>query len=72
MLYIFEHTTIFDCHAPCSKERGEMRIELGNDIFRLLGFLDSGNLVILTNGFVKKTQRTPDKRDAGRRGKKKG
>ena len=37
----------------------EVRIELGNDIFRLLGFFDRGNLVILTNGFVKKTQRTP-------------
>lgn len=37
----------------------EVRIELGNDIFRLLGFFDRGNLVILTNGFVKKTQKTP-------------
>ena len=37
----------------------EVRIELGNDIFRLLGFFDSGNLVVLTNGFVKKTQKTP-------------
>jgi len=24
-----------------------------------LGFLDKGNLVILTNGFIKKTQKTP-------------
>lgn len=27
--------------------------------FRLLGFFDDGNLVVLTNGFVKKTQKTP-------------
>jgi phage-related protein len=37
----------------------EIRVCLGNDIFRLLGFLDNNNLVILTNGFVKKTQATP-------------
>lgn len=37
----------------------EVRIEYGNDIFRLLGFFDKGNLVILTNGFVKKSQKTP-------------
>ena len=37
----------------------EVRIEFGSDIFRLLGFFDKGNLVILTNGFVKKTQKTP-------------
>lgn len=39
----------------------EVRVEFGNDIFRLLGFFDSGNLVILTNGFAKKTQKTPAK-----------
>jgi phage-related protein len=37
----------------------EVRVELGSDIFRLLGFFDSGSLVVLTNGFVKKTQKTP-------------
>jgi len=37
----------------------EVRIELGNDIFRLLGFFDKGNLVVLTNGFTKKSQKTP-------------
>ncbi len=36
-----------------------MRIQLGNDIFRLLGFLDQGQLVVLTNGFAKKSQKTP-------------
>jgi phage-related protein len=37
----------------------EVRIQFGNDIFRLLGFFDGGNLLILTNGFAKKTQKTP-------------
>lgn len=37
----------------------EVRIQLGNDIFRLLGFFDTDDLVILTNGFTKKTQKTP-------------
>jgi phage-related protein len=37
----------------------EVRIQFGNDIFRLLGFFDSGTLLILTNGFAKKTQKTP-------------
>jgi len=37
----------------------EIRIQFGNDIFRLLGFFDGGALLILTNGFAKKTQKTP-------------
>jgi phage-related protein len=37
----------------------EVRVQFGNDIFRLLGFFESGTLLILTNGFAKKTQKTP-------------
>ena len=37
----------------------EVRIQFGNDIFRLLGFFDGGTLLILTNGFAKKTQKSP-------------
>ena len=37
----------------------EVRIQFGNDIFRLLGFFENGSLLILTNGFAKKTQKTP-------------
>ncbi len=37
----------------------EVRAAHGNNAFRLLGFFDNGNLVILTNGFAKKTQKTP-------------
>ncbi len=38
----------------------EVRAKHGNNAFRLLGFMDKGNLVILTNGFSKKSQKTPD------------
>lgn len=37
----------------------EIRIEFGGDIFRILCFFDDGKLIILLNGFAKKTQRTP-------------
>ncbi len=37
----------------------EVRIDSGNDTFRLLGFLQKGNFVILTNAFAKKTEKTP-------------
>lgn len=35
------------------------RIKLGSNIFRVLCFFDNGNLVVLLNGFQKKTQKTP-------------
>ncbi len=37
----------------------EVRVQLGNNAFRLFGFLDKGRFVILTNGFSKKSQKTP-------------
>lgn len=37
----------------------EVRIELSGNIYRLLGFFHNENIVILTNGFQKKTQKTP-------------
>ena len=39
----------------------EARIKLGSNIYRVLCFFDDGNLVILLNGFQKKTQKTPKK-----------
>lgn len=39
----------------------ELRIQQGNDIFRIFCFFDEGRLVILVNGFQKKTQKTPRK-----------
>ncbi|MCA9422594.1 MAG: type II toxin-antitoxin system RelE/ParE family toxin [Nitrospira sp.] len=37
----------------------EVRVQLAGNIFRLLGFFDGATLIILTNGFAKKTQKTP-------------
>lgn len=39
----------------------ELRIQSGNNISRILYFFYSGGKIVLTNGFVKKTQRTPAK-----------
>jgi phage-related protein len=39
----------------------EIRIQLGSDIFRIFCFFDQGQLVVLANGFQKKTQKTPQK-----------
>jgi phage-related protein len=37
----------------------EIRIQQGSDIFRIFCFFDKGNLIVLANGFHKKTQKTP-------------
>ncbi len=37
----------------------EIRVEVGTDIYRVFSFFDKGQLVILVNGFQKKTQKTP-------------
>jgi phage-related protein len=37
----------------------EVRVEVGSDIFRVFCFFDKGKLVVLANGFQKKTQKTP-------------
>lgn len=39
----------------------EVRVQLGNNIFRFLGFFDGAQLVILNHAFTKKTQKTPSK-----------
>lgn len=39
----------------------EARIQLGSNIWRVFCFFDRGKLVILLNGFQKKTQKTPKK-----------
>ena len=39
----------------------EARVQYGNDIFRLLGFFDGSELVVLNHAFTKKTQKTPQK-----------
>lgn len=42
-------------------ELWEIRIALSSNTFRLIGFFDGKHLIILTNGFQKKTQKTPRK-----------
>lgn len=37
----------------------EIRVEEGGNIYRIFCCLDEGNLVLLFNGFQKKTQKTP-------------
>jgi phage-related protein len=39
----------------------EVRVQSGSDIFRIFCFFDQGQLVVLANGFQKKTQKTPKK-----------
>ena len=39
----------------------EIRIEYQSNIFRIFCFFDEGRLVILLNGFQKKTKKTPKK-----------
>ncbi|WP_317174457.1 type II toxin-antitoxin system RelE/ParE family toxin [Cyclobacterium roseum] len=48
---------------PIKTKKGlfEARIQLGSNIWRVFCFFDEGQLVILLNGFQKKSQKTPPK-----------
>jgi phage-related protein len=46
-------------HIENSEGLYEIRVQLGSDIFRIFCFFDQGKLVVLANGFQKKTQKTP-------------
>ena len=37
----------------------EVRVEIGSDIYRVFSFFDEGRLIILLNGFQKKSKKTP-------------
>jgi len=39
----------------------EVRVEVVSNIYRVFCFFDKGQLIILANGFQKKTQKTPTK-----------
>ncbi len=39
----------------------EVRVQYGNNIFRLFGFFDGNDLVVLNHAFTKKTQKVPQK-----------
>jgi phage-related protein len=51
-------TKYFD-HMTGTEGLFEVRVELGGNIFRIFPFFDKGNLVVLGNGFQKKSQKTP-------------
>jgi phage-related protein len=46
-------------HIEGTKGLYEIRIEVGNNIYRVFSFFDKGNVVVLGNAFQKKTQKTP-------------
>jgi phage-related protein len=39
----------------------EIRVKVGSDIYRIFCCFDAGRVVILFNGFQKKSQKTPKK-----------
>ena len=46
-------------HIEGTKGLYETRFSLGSNIWRVFCFFDEGRLIILLNGFQKKTQKTP-------------
>lgn len=52
-----------ELREPYSKPLGdgifELRTQVGNDSSRVLYFFYVGKTIVLTNGFIKKTQKTP-------------
>ena len=46
---------------PLKKGLFELRAKQGNNISRIIYFFFVGKKIILTNGFIKKTQKTPTK-----------
>ena len=51
----------FFTHLTSTDGLYEIRIEYQSNIFRIFCFFDEGRLVILLNGFQKKTKKTPKK-----------
>ena len=48
-------------HIENSTGLYEIRVEVGSNIFRVFCFFDRGHLIILINGFQKKSQKIPRK-----------
>jgi len=48
-------------HIENSTGLYEIRVEVGSNIFRVFSFFDEDQLIILINGFQKKSQKTPKK-----------
>lgn len=48
-------------HIEGTKGLYKVRVKQGSDIFRIFSFFDEGKLIVLANGFQKKTKKTPQK-----------
>jgi phage-related protein len=63
VLFVLTHTERvpekFLKHIEGQKGLYEIRVEVGSNIFRIFCFFDSGKMVVLLNGFQKKSQKTP-------------
>lgn len=46
-------------HLTNSSGLYEIRVQVGSNIFRIFCFFDKDNLVVVGNGFQKKSQKTP-------------
>jgi len=46
-------------HLEDSSGIFEVRVEVGSNIYRVFSFFDEGKLIVLVNGFQKKSQKTP-------------
>ena len=46
-------------HIEATAGLYEIRLKFGRDIYRIFCFFDAGRLVVLANGFQKKTKKTP-------------
>lgn len=46
-------------HITNSTGLFEVRVEVSSDIYRVFCFFDKGQLILLLNGFQKKSQKTP-------------
>jgi phage-related protein len=46
-------------HLKSTSGLYEIRIQVGNNIFRIFCFFDMDNLVVIGHGFQKKSQKTP-------------
>jgi len=46
-------------HIEGQKGLYEMRVEVGSNVFRIFCCFDEGKIIVLFNGFQKKTQKTP-------------
>jgi phage-related protein len=50
---------IYFKHIEGSNGLYEIRVQSGNDFFRIFSFFDKNKLIIVGHGFQKKTQKTP-------------